>query len=97
MLVFPAVFFPFVSRLEGMLFSFVIFSFAFVFRPIGTVAFMAIQQRFGRGAKLSIALLLLGASTAGIAFLPAWWDWGFVSLLLLSLLRIGQGIAVGGA
>lgn len=96
-LVFPSVFFPFVPLLEGTLFSFVIFSFAFIFRPIGTIVFMEIQRRFGRAAKLTIALLLLGASTAGIAFLPAYSDWGFVSLLLLSLLRIGQGAAVGGS
>lgn len=96
-LVFPSVFFPFEPILEGTLFAFVIFSFAFLSRPIGTVVFMAIQQRFGREVKLTIALLLLGASTAGIAFLPAWSDWGFVSIFLLSLLRIGQGAAVGGS
>jgi len=96
-LVFPYVFFPFEPLLEGTLFAFVIFSFAFISRPIGTVVFMAIQRRFGREAKLAIALLLLGASTAGIAFLPAYSDWGFVSILLLSLLRIGQGAAVGGS
>jgi len=95
-LVFPAVFFPFEPRLEGTLLAFVIFSFAFVSRPIGTIVFMEIQRRLGRVGKLAIALLLLGASTAGIAFLPAYSDWGFVSLILLSLLRIGQGAAIGG-
>src|SRR5450830_675611 len=41
-LVFPTVFFPFEPRLEGTLYAFVIFSFAFLARPIGTVVFMAI-------------------------------------------------------
>ena len=96
-LVFPSVFFPFESRLEGTLYAFVIFSFAFLARPFGTIAFMAIQRKFGREVKLTAALFMLGISTAGIAFLPAYEHLGFASIVLLSLLRIGQGIAVGGS
>ena len=47
-LVFPSVFFPFEGRLEGTLYSFVVFSFAFVARPLGSVLFMAIQRHMGR-------------------------------------------------
>ncbi|MGI4849329.1 MAG: MFS transporter [Janthinobacterium lividum] len=96
-LVFPQVFFPNVSKLEGTLLAFVIFSFAFIARPFGTVAFMAIQQRYGRGTKLTMALFLLGISTAGIAFLPEYSHLGMASVMLLALLRIGQGIALGGS
>ncbi|WP_220806544.1 MFS transporter [Noviherbaspirillum aridicola] len=96
-LVFPAVFFPFEQRLYGMLYAFLIFSFAFVARPFGTILFMALQRRFGREAKLTGALFLLGISTAGIAFLPTYAHLGFASIVLLSLLRIGQGIALGGS
>jgi MFS family permease len=96
-LVFPAVFFPFEQRLEGTLYAFVIFAFAFLARPFGTVIFMAIQRRFGREAKLTAALFLLGFSTAGIAFLPTFDQLGFAAIVLLSLLRIGQGIALGGS
>jgi len=96
-LVFPAVFFPFEKGLEGTLYAFTVFSFAFVARPIGTVAFMRIQRRLGREAKLTIALFLLGLSTAGIAFLPGYADLGFASIVLLSILRFGQGIALGGS
>ncbi|MBC3907018.1 MFS transporter [Undibacterium sp. NL8W] len=96
-LVFPQVFFPFEQRLEGTLYAFVIFSFAFLARPFGTVAFMEIQKRLGREAKLTIALVLLGASTAGIAFLPTYSHLGATSIVLLSLLRIGQGVALGGS
>src|SRR5205085_2409945 len=42
-LVFPAVFFPYARPLEGTLYAFTIFAFAFVARPIGSIAFMAIQ------------------------------------------------------
>ncbi|MGS0740911.1 MFS transporter [Glaciimonas sp. GG7] len=96
-LVFPSVFFPFEPRLEGTLYAFVIFSFAFLARPFGTVLFMAIQRRFNREVKLTAALFMLGISTAGIAFLPAFEHLGFASVVLLSLLRIGQGIALGGS
>ncbi len=96
-LVFPAVFFPFAPSLEGTLYAFTIFAFAFLARPIGSVAFMGIQQRFGREAKLTVALFLLGMSTAGIAFLPGYGSMGSHAILLLSIFRIGQGIALGGS
>ena len=96
-LVFPSVFFPFEKGLEATLLAFVVFSFAFIARPIGTVVFMRLQRRFGREVKLTIALFLLGISTAGIAFLPGYGSLGFASVVLLSGLRIGQGIALGGS
>ncbi|HWW04682.1 MAG TPA: MFS transporter [Collimonas sp.] len=96
-LVFPSVFFPFEQQLEGTLYAFVIFSFAFLARPFGTVLFMALQKRFGREVKLTAALFILGISTAGIAFLPTFQHLGFAAIVLLSLLRIGQGIALGGS
>ena len=96
-LVFPTVFFPFKQHLEGTLYAFVIFSFAFVARPFGTVISMEIQRRLGREVKLTLALFLLGFCTAGIAFLPTYEHVGFTAIVLLSLLRIGQGLALGGS
>jgi MFS family permease len=96
-LVFPAIFFPFEPKLEGTLYAFVIFAFAFLARPFGTVIFMAIQRAYGREVKLTLALFLLGFSTAGIALLPTFDHIGVWAIVLLSLLRVGQGIALGGA
>lgn len=96
-LVFPAVFFPFADRLEGTLYAFALFAFAFVVRPIGTVAGMAIQRRWGRSAKLASALFLLGCSTAGMALLPSYHSLGLGAIALLALFRIGQGLALGGS
>ena len=96
-LVFPQIFFPFEQGLEATLFSFVVFAFAFVARPIGTVIFMKLQSRYGREAKLTVALFLLGTSTAGIAFLPNYGSIGFTAIVLLSMLRFLQGIALGGS
>jgi MFS family permease len=96
-LVFPSVFFPFEQRLEGTLYAFVIFSFAFIARPFGSFLFMVIQRRYGRGTKMTIALFLLGTSTAGISFLPGYDTLGYLSIVLLSVLRVGQGLALGGS
>lgn len=96
-LVFPAVFFPFENDLQGTLWAFVIFSFAFIARPIGTVISMKIQSRFNREVKLTAALFLLGISTVCIAFLPGYASLGFTSIVLLSIARVGQGLALGGS
>ncbi|MFC0252103.1 MFS transporter [Massilia consociata] len=96
-LVFPAVFFPWADRLEATLYSFIIFSFAFIARPFGTVIFMWLQTRFSREIKLTIALVLMGTSTIVISFLPAYGQIGMASIVLLSLMRIGQGVAQGGS
>lgn len=96
-LVFPALFFPFVDRLHGTLYSFVVFSFAFIARPIGTLVGMQIQRRFGRGTKLTVALFLLGVSTCTMALLPSYEHIGMTAVVLLALCRIGQGLALGGS
>ncbi|AJP70601.1 MFS transporter [Sphingomonas hengshuiensis] len=96
-LVFPKLVFPYLDPLTGTLWSFAIFALAFVARPVGTLIFTAVDQAYGRGAKLTIALFLLGGSTAAIAFLPSYESVGIASALLLALLRMGQGVALGGS
>lgn len=95
-LVFPKLIFPALSPLDGTLWSFVIFSLAFVARPVGTFVFTAIDRAYGRGAKLTSALFLLGGSTAAIAFLPGYESIGATAAVLLALFRMGQGFALGG-
>lgn len=95
-LVFPSVLFPYLSRLDGTLMAFAIFSLAFVARPVGTAISMAVQRRWGRGTKLTLALFLLGACTAGMAFLPTYDSVGGKAIAALVILRIGQGLALGG-
>jgi MFS family permease len=94
--VFPKLVFPDLNALTGTLYSFAIFALAFVARPVGTAIFMWVDRTYGRGVKLTIALFLLGTSTVAIAFLPGHEDIGRASALLLALLRIGQGLALGG-
>ena len=96
-LVFPSFLFPFLSRLDGTLAAFALLAVAFVVRPVGTAISMAIQRRWGRGTKLTIALFLLGVCTVGMAFLPGYKDVGLVAIVALLILRIGQGLALGGS
>lgn len=96
-LVFPKLVFPHLDPLTGTLWSFAIFALAFAARPVGTIIFTAVDRAYGRGAKLTIALFLLGGSTAAIAFLPGYHSIGIGSALLLALFRMGQGVALGGS
>lgn len=96
-LVFPKVFLPFAEPVPATLYSFAMFSLAFIARPVGSVIFTAVDRRHGRGVKLTIALFLLGFSTMAISFLPGYAQIGVWSLYLLGVLRVGQGLALGGA
>ena len=96
-LVFPTLLFPYMSKLDGTLASFAIFSLAFVARPIGTALSMAVQRRWGRATKLTLALLLLGVCTVGMTFLPSYGAAGMKAVWALVVLRVGQGLALGGS
>ncbi|MCQ1570136.1 MFS transporter [Neorhizobium galegae] len=97
-LVFPKLIFPFApTPVAATLMSFAIFPLAFMARPVGTFVFMWIDRNYGRGTKLTIALFLLGGSTASIAFLPGYDTIGYWAVALLALFRMGQGFALGGA
>ena len=96
-LIFPSVFFPFLDRLDGALWTFALFALAFVARPLGTVLFMKIQTRWGRGIKLTLSMFLLGTATAGIAFLPGYDTIGGAAIALLAFFRVLQGLALGGS
>jgi MFS family permease len=95
-LVFPKLIFPAADPLTATLYSFGIFAFAFIARPFGSLIFMAVDRRYGRSLKLTIALFLLGGSTAAVAFLPGTAEIGVWAVILLSVCRIGQGLALGG-
>lgn len=96
-LVFPAVFFPFVDARTGTFYSFAIFSLAFVARPIGSALFRLVHQRYGRGSKLTIALFVLGTATAGIAVLPGYETLGVGAIIVLAAMRMAQGIGIAGS
>ncbi|MET0313853.1 MAG: MFS transporter [Hansschlegelia sp.] len=96
-LVFPRLLFPHINPLDATLYSFAIFSLAFVARPIGSLIFLTVGRLYGRGVKLTIALFMLGTATASMSFLPGYDQIGYAAAVLLSLLRFIQGLALAGA
>ncbi|WP_235535010.1 MFS transporter [Sphingomonas sp. Leaf339] len=95
-LVFPSLIFPYVDALTGTMYSFALFALAFIARPLGTALFSIMDRRYGRSVRLTMALFLLGGSTMAVAFLPGYDQIGSYAAVLLGLLRVGQGMALGG-
>jgi metabolite-proton symporter len=95
-LVFPTLFFPNSSPLAGTLASFSVQFGGFAARPIGAAIFGHFGDRLGRKAALISTLLLMGIGTFLIGCLPTFHTLGAGAAVLLVILRIVQGIGVGG-
>jgi MFS family permease len=95
-LVFPKVFFPASDQLVGTLLSLFTFLVGFIARPFGGALFGHLGDRIGRKSTLIATLLLMGISTLIIGFLPGYTTIGIAAPLILVLLRLGQGLGVGG-
>jgi len=95
-LVFPSLFFPGASAYAGTLASFGTYAVGFAARPVGAAIFGHWGDRIGRKATLISTLLLMGVASALIGVLPTFDSIGFWAPTLLVLLRVLQGIGVGG-
>ncbi|WP_314173832.1 MFS transporter [Streptomyces winkii] len=94
--VFNTVFFPENSALIGALLALATYAVGFVARPLGGVLFGHFGDRLGRKRMLVISLLMMGGSTVLIAAVPSYAAIGVAAPLLLVLLRLTQGLALGG-
>jgi metabolite-proton symporter len=95
-IVFRGQFFPGASPLAGTLAALGTFAVGFVARPIGAVVFGHLGDRIGRKRTLVTTLVSMGVATALIGVLPTFAQIGVAAPLLLVLLRVVQGLAVGG-
>ncbi|WP_051851712.1 MFS transporter [Streptomyces sp. NRRL F-5650] len=95
-LVLGTLFFPEASSLAGTLASFGTFAVGFAARPLGGIVFGHFGDRLGRKPMLVITLLVMGFTTFLIGALPTYAQIGVWAPILLTLLRVLQGIAVGG-
>jgi metabolite-proton symporter len=95
-LVFPALFFPESDPLMGTVLAFATYAVGFVARPFGAVVLGQYGDRRGRRATLIASLLLMGVATFLIALLPTYGAIGIAAPILLVLLRLVQGFALGG-
>jgi MFS family permease len=94
-LVLGDLYFPAGSSSAGVLAAFATFAVGFLARPVGGVIAGQLGDKRGRKPMLVLALTLMGIATAGIGLLPTYETIGIAAPVLLVLLRIVQGIAVG--
>jgi MFS family permease len=90
------VFFAGLDPNAGLIAALGLFAAGFAFRPLGAIIFGVIGDRLGRKGAFLATVSLMGASTFLIGVLPTYATAGIVSPILLILLRIVQGIALGG-
>ncbi|MCO7360695.1 MFS transporter [Enterobacter mori] len=95
-LVFNKIFFPMVDPVIGLILSYLSFSLTFFIRPIGGVLFAHIGDRIGRKKTLVLPLSLMGGATVTIGLLPTYDMIGMWAPALLILMRIIQGMGIGG-
>ncbi|MGW2962532.1 MFS transporter [Streptomyces sp. NPDC001220] len=95
-LVFNKLFFPGSDPLVGTLLSFLTYAVGFAARPLGALVFGHYGDRLGRKRLLVLSLLLMGGATFAIGLLPTHATVGSAAPVLLTLLRLVQGFALGG-
>jgi metabolite-proton symporter len=95
-LVFPHLFFPTGNDTTALLASFAVFGAAMVARPIGAIFYGHLGDRRGRKTTLVYSLLTMGIATFLIGVLPTFHSIGVTATVLLLVLRLAQGFALGG-
>jgi MFS family permease len=95
-LIFAKLYFPNEDPLTATLAAFGTYFIGFVGRPIGAAIFGHYGDRIGRKATLIATLLIMGIATFLIAFVPTYQSIGIWGAVMLTVLRMIQGIGVGG-
>ncbi|MEV0083613.1 MFS transporter [Saccharopolyspora sp. NPDC050642] len=95
-LVFNKLFFPAEDPMVGTLLAFATYAVGFVARPLGAAILGHYGDVKGRRATLIASLMLMGVSTFLIAFLPSYESIGVAAPIILVVLRLVQGVALGG-
>lgn len=89
-------FFSQLDPTSGLIASLALFAAGFVFRPVGALVFGRLGDRFGRKGAFLATVILMGGATFAIGLLPTHAQAGGLGAVLLIILRILQGAAVGG-
>ena len=95
-LVFNKLFFPKADPLVGTMLAFTTYALGFFARPVGGVVFGHYGDRIGRKAMLVLTLMMMGLATFAIGLLPTYATLGIWAAVILTLLRLIQGFALGG-
>jgi len=93
---FAALFFPPGNATAALLASFATYAAGFLVRPFGALVFGRIGDLVGRKYTFLVTILVMGLSTAAVGVLPTYASIGMASPTVLVLLRLAQGLALGG-
>lgn len=94
--IFAAQFFPSEDRVATQLAAFATFAVGFLMRPVGAALFGHIGDRYGRARALLISVAFMAIPTVLMGFLPTYAQIGVAAPVLIVLMRMFQGMAVGG-
>lgn len=89
-------FFEPLGPVGGVLASFATFAVVFFVRPLGAIYFGHLGDRIGRRKTLIITIVLMGVATGTIGLLPSYEQAGWLGAIILVVLRLGQGLSLGG-
>ena len=95
-IVFNHLFFPAGDPVVGTLLSFATFALGFLARPVGGLIFGHIGDRVGRKKTLIATMMIMGVATCAIGLVPGYATIGIAAPVLLVVLRLAQGVAIGG-
>lgn len=95
-IVFNKLYFPANDPVVSILLAYATFAVGFVARPLGGVVFGHFGDKIGRKSMLVLTLMIMGVATVLIGFLPTYQQIGLAAPILLLVLRIAQGIGIGG-
>src|SRR5947208_8276046 len=93
---FGAVFFPSGNATAALLSAFATYAAGFLVRPFGALVFGRIGDLVGRKYTFLVTILVMGFSTFAVGLLPTYQSIGWAAPILLVLLRLLQGLALGG-
>jgi MFS family permease len=93
---FATLFFPKGNATAALLASFATYAAGFLVRPFGALVFGRIGDLVGRKYTFLVTIMVMGLSTAAVGMLPTYASVGMLSPTVLVLLRLAQGLALGG-
>jgi MFS family permease len=89
-------YFPTESAVSGMLLTFSVFSIGYLARPVGGIIFGHFGDKYGRKKTFTWSIIIMAMSTLLIAFVPPYSVLGVFAPIILTILRLAQGISIGG-
>jgi MHS family proline/betaine transporter-like MFS transporter len=96
-IVFSKLFFPEGDLGQSLILTYLIFAVGFVSRPLGAILFGRIGDKFGRKKALTASMILMAVPTGCIGLLPTYEMIGIAAPIALLIIRILQGLSLGGA